>query len=101
MMPRLAALSIAEIRERTSLGSGLSVLRVRFCMPRKRVIALRLRSVRRTFWRARLAADLVLAMAWKTLGEEARSATRDCQGVEAATKRHAAIDPSSVRAGLA
>ena len=29
---------------------------------RRRVIALRLRSVRRTFWRARLAADLVLAM---------------------------------------
>lgn len=79
MMPRLAALSIAEMSERTSLASGLAALRARFCMLRRRVVALRLRRVRRTFWRARLAADLVLAMIRKAVGEEARGAPDDCQ----------------------
>src|SRR5256885_6784935 len=63
MMPRLAALSIAEIIARTSFASGLApAAETPFCIPRRRVRTLRLRRVRLVVWRARLEADRVLAM---------------------------------------
>src|SRR5436305_195234 len=60
MMPRLAALSIAEIIARTSLASGFAD--TPFCIRRRRVMTVRLRRERFVVWRARLAADRVLAM---------------------------------------
>jgi hypothetical protein len=63
MIPRLAALSIAEIRERIGSLLGGCVECTPFCIVRKPVKTLRLRSVRFTVWRARLAADLVFAIA--------------------------------------
>src|SRR5205814_8074628 len=63
MMPRLAALSMAEIIARTSFASGLApAAETFFCIPRRRVRTLRLRRVRLVVWRARLEADRVLAM---------------------------------------
>src|SRR5205809_6396739 len=62
MIPRLAALSIAEINPRICSALGLCVERTCFCMVRKRVTTLRLRSDRFNVWRARLVADLVLAI---------------------------------------
>lgn len=62
MIPRLAALSIAEISARIRFTSGFSEECVLFCIFRKRVTTLRLRSDRFKVWRARLAADLVLAI---------------------------------------
>ncbi len=61
-IPRFAALSIAEIMERTSPASRCSVPASFLPMLRNRVRTLRLRSVRTVVWRARLPADFVLAM---------------------------------------
>src|ERR1051326_5665017 len=58
MMPRLAALSIAEIIARTSFASGLAAPpEMPFCIRRRRVMTVRLRSERFVVWRARLEAD--------------------------------------------
>jgi hypothetical protein len=65
MIPRLAALSIAEINARTCSGLGVCTERTVFCIVRRWVTTLRLRSARFTVWRARLAADLVFAIVIK------------------------------------
>lgn len=80
MMPRLAALSIAEISARICSGFGVCPERAAFCIVRRRVTTLLLRSDRFTVWRARLAADFVFAIVIKkTLGSP-RSRTRgNCQ----------------------
>jgi hypothetical protein len=65
MIPRLAALSIAEISARTCSGPGACTERTVFCIVRRCVTTLRLRSDRFTVWRARLAADLVFAIVIK------------------------------------
>src|SRR5256886_6128679 len=63
MMPRLAALSMAEIIACTSFASGLApAAETPFCIPRRRLRTLRLRRARLMVWRARLEADRVLAM---------------------------------------
>jgi hypothetical protein len=62
MIPRLAALSIAEMTARICSVFGVSEERACFCIVRRRVTTLRLRSDRFSVWRARLAADLVLAI---------------------------------------
>jgi hypothetical protein len=62
MIPRLAALSIAEIKARISSVFDDSFEAAPFCIVRKRASALRLRSVRFDVWRARLAADFVFAI---------------------------------------
>jgi hypothetical protein len=62
MIPRLAALSIAEMTARICSVFGVSEERACFCIVRKRVTTLRLRSDRFSVWRARLAADFVLAI---------------------------------------
>src|SRR6266480_310915 len=67
MIPRLAALSIAEISARTCSGSGVCTERTVFCIVRRCVTTLRLRSDRFTVWRARLAADLVFAIVIKKI----------------------------------
>jgi hypothetical protein len=68
MTPRLAALSIAEMRDRIWLLSDFSEERVRFCRVRRLVRTRRLRRDRLAVWRARLAADLVLAIFQKATG---------------------------------
>ncbi len=67
MIPRLAALSIAEISARICSGLGVCVERTAFCIVRRRVTTLRLWSDRFTVCRARLAADFVLAIVINTL----------------------------------
>ena len=67
MIPRLAALSIAEISVRTCSGLGVCTERTVFCIVRRRVTTLRLRSDRFTVWRARLAADFVFAIVIKKI----------------------------------
>src|SRR5687768_17309078 len=63
MMPRLAALSIAEIMAWTFFASGFASVPERpFCILRRRVRTLRLRRERTLVWRARLEADFVLAI---------------------------------------
>ena len=62
MIPRLAALSIAEIKARISSALDDPFEPAPFSIVRKRPSALRLRSVRFDVWRARLAADFVLAI---------------------------------------
>ena len=62
MIPRFAALSIAEITARIPSKLGISEERTCFCIVRKRVTTLRLRSERFNVWRERLAADFVLAI---------------------------------------
>jgi len=62
MIPRFAALSIAEIKARTFSASALSPVRALFCMVRNRLIPLRFRNDRFKVCRARLAADFVFAM---------------------------------------
>ncbi len=62
MIPRLAALSIAEMTARICSVFGVSEERACFCIVRRRVTTLRLRSDRFSVWRARLAADFVLAI---------------------------------------
>jgi len=81
MMPRFAALSIAEMTPRISSKLDTSEERACFCIVRRRVTTLRLRSDRFNVWRARLAADFVLAMlSRKIVDVEARGRNRDCQG---------------------
>jgi len=83
MIPRLAALSIAEINVRICSGLGVCTERTVFCIVRRCVTTLRLRSDRFTVWRARLAADLVFAIVIKKNYGSARSrAHRDCQPLE-------------------
>jgi hypothetical protein len=65
MIPRLAALSIAEISARTCSGPGVCTDRTVFCIVRRCVTTLRLRSDRFAVCRARLAADLVFAIVIK------------------------------------
>jgi len=67
MIPRLEALSIAEISVRTCSGLGVCTERTVFCIVRRCVTTLRLRSDRFTVWRARLAADLVFAIVIKKI----------------------------------
>ena len=62
MIPRLAALSIAEINARICSVLGFLSERTVFCIVRRRVTTARLRSDRLTVWRARLAADFVFAI---------------------------------------
>jgi len=62
MIPRLAALSIAEISARICSALGVPEERTCFCIVRSRATTPRLRSDLFKVWRARLAADLVLAM---------------------------------------
>ena len=63
MIPRLAALSIAEMTARISSAFGVDVARVRFRRLRRCALTLRFRSARLCVWRERLAADFVLAIA--------------------------------------
>src|SRR4051794_19336990 len=66
MIPRLAALSMAEIMARTSFVSGFApAADTPFCMRRRRVMTARLRRERFVVCRARLEADRVLAMVRK------------------------------------
>src|SRR3954453_20783002 len=62
MMPRFVALSTAEIRDRTSFASFCSAPATVLLILRSRVSTRRLRRERTAVWRARLEADLVLAM---------------------------------------
>lgn len=62
MIPRLAALSIAETSARIWSALAVCVERTLFCIVRRPVTTLRLRSDRFTVWRARLPADFVLAI---------------------------------------
>jgi hypothetical protein len=62
MMLRFAALSIAEINARIPFASAAVALVTFFAMLRRRVRTLRFRKARFVVCRARLAADLVLAM---------------------------------------
>ena len=77
MMPRLAALSSAEMSERMS--SAFDFVAARFCNDPRRLKTLRLRRARPGIWRARLAADLVLAMERKFVDGEARGIESRCQ----------------------
>lgn len=80
MIPRLAALSIAETRARICSGLDVCAERTVFCIVRRPVRTLRLRSDRFAVCRARLAADVVLAIVLTKLGEPGRSRARcDCQ----------------------
>ena len=63
MIPRLAALSIAEMTRRISSAFGAGAERIGFCRLRRCALTLRFRSARLCVWRERLAADLVLAIA--------------------------------------
>ena len=76
MIPRLAALSIAEINARIWSVLGVSAERACFCIVRRRVTTLRLRSDRFNVWRARLVADLVLAIVDQKIVERARAPCR-------------------------
>jgi hypothetical protein len=67
IMPRLAALSSAEMIVRMS--SAVAPARTRFRNVRNRVRTLRFCRIRVMDWRARLAADLVLAIAGKINGQ--------------------------------
>src|SRR4029079_3536318 len=77
-MPRLSALSIAEMRALISLA-GASALAARLLNVRTRLKTRRLRSARRSVWRARLAADFVLAMRSKKYGRERHGCAPICQ----------------------
>src|SRR6266436_9820647 len=76
MIPRFAALSIAEMTARIPSKLGISEERTCFCIVRKRVTTLRLRSERFNVWRARLAADFVLAIAYSKICGRGRSRSR-------------------------
>ena len=67
MIPRFAALSIAAMAARICSAPGFSEERTCFWIVRSRVTELRLRSDRFKVWRARLEADLVLAIANQNL----------------------------------
>jgi len=62
MIPRLAALSIAEISARSSSAVGFPATRTRLWSERSRVRTLRLWTERAIDCRARLVADFVLAI---------------------------------------
>ena len=62
MIPRLAALSIAEISAPTCSAVGVCADRTPFCIVRNSVTTLRLRSDRLSAWRVRFAADFVFAI---------------------------------------
>src|SRR5436305_14698790 len=62
MTPFLAALSIAEIAARICSGVRSGAKRICFCRLRRCVLTLRLWTARLSVCRARLAADLVLAI---------------------------------------
>src|SRR5207237_7114733 len=63
MIPRLAALSTAEVIARMSSAFGAGAERIRFVRLRKCALTLRFRSARLCVWRERFAADLILAIA--------------------------------------
>ncbi len=67
MILRFAALSIAEMTARIPSKLGISEERTCFCIVRRRVTTLRLRSERFNVCRVRFAADLVLAIDYKKL----------------------------------
>ena len=113
MIPRLAALSIAEINARICSGPGVCAERTVFCIVRRPVRTLRLRSDRFTVWRARLAADFVFAIVIKKLRTGRSRAHCDCQppkvsklhsgaGIQAAhpSKGRSATIVCSIRASL-
>ena len=80
MIPRFAALSIAEVTARIWSGWALCEECTCFCILRKRVTTLLLRSERFNVCRARLAADFVLAIAdSKIMDVDARGRDCDCQ----------------------
>ncbi len=70
-MPRLAALSIAEISAPTCSAVGVCADRSPLCIVRSPVTTLRLRSDRLSAWRVRFAADFVFAMGFKSYGDHA------------------------------
>jgi hypothetical protein len=72
MMPRFAALSMAEIKVRISSGFALLPAAVRFCSVRSLLDTLRLRSERFAACRARFAAVFVFAMIEISTGVQAR-----------------------------
>src|SRR6267143_690387 len=76
MIPRFAALSIAEVTARIWSGLALCEECTCFCILRKRVTTLLLRSERFNVWRARLAADFVLAIAYSKNYGRGRSRSR-------------------------
>ena len=76
MMPRLAALSMAEMNSPTSFASGVVAEPERFFIPRRRDRTLRLRRERPAIWRARLAADFVLAIVFALDGGRGGSRRR-------------------------
>ena len=80
-MPRLAALSIAEIIPCKSFAAGFaSRSEMAFCIFRNRVRTLRFRRDRAVVWRARLEADRVLAIREKkNVSVEVRGAICLCQ----------------------
>src|SRR5437660_9733213 len=84
MMPRLAALSSAEIRSRICSASGLAAPRTRLCSVRKRVRTLRFWLARANDCRERFAADLVLAMVYyrKFTGRGRSRRPSKCQDVD-------------------
>ena len=91
MIPRLAALSIAEMTPGIPSKLGTSEERACFCIVRRRVTTLRLRSDRFNVWRARLTADFVLAIAIeKFVDVNARGRNWHCQ--ERATCAAAQLD---------
>lgn len=80
MIPRFAALSIAEMTARIPSKLGIFEERTCFCIVRKCVTTLRLRSERFNVWRVRLAADFVLAILFKKIVDvDARGRNCDCQ----------------------
>ena len=91
MIPRLAALSIAEMTPGIPSNLDTSEERACFCIVRRRVTTLRLRSDRFNVWRARLTADFVLAIAYlKIVDVDARGRNWHCQ--ERATCAAAQLD---------
>src|SRR5881628_1861110 len=76
MTPPLAALSMAEMRSRTLFASAATAERRLRCMVRRRLRTLLLRSERFNVWRARLAADFVLAIAYSKNCGRGRSRSR-------------------------
>src|SRR5213596_3114694 len=97
MIPRLAALSIAEMTARICSVFGVSEERACFCIERRRVTTLRLRSDRFNVWRARLTADFVLAIAIeKFMDVNARGRKCDCQ--EWLTRRRSRTPRSTINA---
>src|ERR1700745_790582 len=91
MIPRLAALSIAEIAARISSALRSGVERICFCSLRRCVLTLRLWTARLSVCRARLAADLGFA-----IGDQNLYRANVCQ--RACYKRSLAASFASFRA---